>query len=108
MIKIKNGDTLHQWDIDRELEIAGIEYDELHWSNVVTTEALKTTAPFVPNELLQVAIPVTVYASKNDKVVETAIFEVEDRAKPADYVLVTTGELESIIDESGVLEYDFN
>lgn len=108
MIKIKNSDTLHQWEIDRELEITGIEYDELHFSNAISAEALKTTAPFIPNELLQVAIPVIVHASKNEKVIETAIFEVEERAKPADYVLITTGELESIIDESGVLDYEFN
>ena len=110
MIKV-NGGVLYQWDIDRTLAITKVEFDEVHFENAVMSEAIKTTpisaeAVAIPNELLQMSIDIVVYVMKDSKVAERELLNVEARAKPADYVTINTADIERIIDESGVLEYD--
>lgn len=101
MIKL-NGGGLFQWDIDREITVTDIEFDELHFDNVFLSKALVTkpansSGGVIPNVLLQFATPITVYAVKNEKVLEAATFEVTAKAKPEDYFVFDENDYSGII-----------
>ena len=79
-----NGGGLFQWDVERSVSIENVDFDEVHFCNAVTTPAIvtkpTTETAYIPDELLQMPCAVTVYAVKNDSVIESASFSVEARA----------------------------
>lgn len=95
-------DILHQWDINQELVIKGLEVSvapEIHFANanmdraIVRQSSLSRgviTAP-IPNSLLQTALTIKAYVGIYDentfKVVETIEIPVIAKPKPTDYVI---------------------
>lgn len=101
MIKL-NGGGLFQWEIDREITVTDVDFDELHFDNVFLSKALVTkpansSGGVIPNVLLQFASPVTVYAVKDGKVLEATTFEVTAKAKPEDYFIFDENDYSGII-----------
>lgn len=94
MISIKGAD-LHQWEINREIELTCVNIDELHWSKPSMTRAIPTKPESdefasIPDILLQTSEKLTVHAMKEEKVVDVAVFNIKPRKKPSDYVYTPT------------------
>lgn len=93
MIKRVGQMPFHQWEIDRQISIENIDYDEINWHNTSMKEALKTEPSsiiVVPNILLQEAENIYVYLLKNEQVVCHTSFGVCPRPKPEDYIYTET------------------
>lgn len=98
-------DTLHQWDLNRTLEIEGLNLSvtpEVHFSNANMDKAIVRQATLenhvvnvmIPNSLLQSPLPIHAYIGIYDKdtfkTIETVEIPVIPRPKPLDYTLETT------------------
>lgn len=99
MIKIfGENQELWQWDLDRRV-VVGVDCVEIHFANALQSDALGVEIyeqdgrrfANVPNCLLQVAVPLIVYAEEAGGRTRCAYnFEIRPRAKPADYVYTET------------------
>lgn len=100
MIKVLNG-ALWQWDTGRKVEIKplpGATITEVHFSNDNIEKALpvkpEDNIANIPNILLQECIPLNVYAvmtnGAGEQTTESAIFDINKRKKPDDYVYTET------------------
>lgn len=99
MIKIfGENQELWQWDLDRRI-VVGVDCVEIHFANALQSDALGVEIyeqdgqrfANVPNCLLQVAVPLIVYAEEAGGRTRCAYcFEIRPRAKPADYVYTET------------------
>ena len=95
-MKILGGKAyFYQWEHDQKLDVpAGIQ--EVHFFNGTTKEALACVVNEnqvdVPNILLQTAADIHAYGWNTESkcVVQHAVFHLEARAKPADYVYEQT------------------
>lgn len=104
----------YQWDTDRKLIINDKSISEVHFANCLCPEARKCI-PYalgdllvvdVPNQLLTEYQDIRVWGYDSGMTKHCAVFEVEKRTKPADYVytpeeLKTWEELEARIDAMG-------
>ena len=112
----------YQWDTGQRLVIncslnpeqSTVEFVIPETNEVVAVKVYEYNGKMVcdvPDELLEKAESFKVYVSVDDeygdKTIYERTFDVKQRDKPADYVSVTTNEIEMLIDESEVLEYDF-
>lgn len=87
-----------QWDINQKIVVENEEAIEVHFTNTATTEALiceiyvedGLRVANVPNILLQDYWNITAFAVCDICTREVAVFEVEKRAKPTDYVYTET------------------
>lgn len=95
-------DSLHQWDINRVLNVTGLNLTsapEVHFSNANTVRAIPRQATMenhvvsvrIPNSLLQdplrIKAHIGVYEDSTFKVVEVVEIPVEPRKRPMDYKL---------------------
>lgn len=101
-------DSLYQWDKDQDLVITGLSLSlkpEIHFTNENMDRAIVKQSEMddagiitvrVPNSLLQVATPITVYVCGYEgdtfKTYYTFVIQVIRRTKPADYTLTVSDE----------------
>ncbi len=93
MIK-RIGLPFHQWELDRQISVENVEFDEIHFYNKISEKALVTEPSSnianIPNILLQSAENICVFVMKDEKVVEHTSFGVCQRKQPEDYVYTET------------------
>ena len=99
MFRIYDGrEKLYQWDLNRKLIVDDSSIKEVHFANCLCTSAQvcetyqegELTVVNVPNNLLQEYMEVKVYGYDGEATKHGAVFEVERRTKPSDYVYTET------------------
>ena len=96
MVKIEIiGDSLHQWEANRQVKITGEIVDEVHFAKVNDTDAL-IVAPVdgvanIPDVLLQDTKNLIVYAMYERHTIGSAVFGITPRPKPQDYIFDGSG-----------------
>lgn len=95
MFSIYDGrEKFFQWDLNRKLIVYEPSIKEVHFANCLCENARKCetytegnlTLVDVPNELLQEYLEIRVYGYDGEMTKHSAIFEVQKRTKPADYI----------------------
>ena len=108
---------LWQYDREQTLKIEGLELVEgtqVHFANcksqTATVKAVTGGMVEIPEELLMQPYNINAWLYGDNETLKTIILPLQKRTKPDDYVSVneSMGEIEKIIDESGVIEYDSN
>ena len=108
---------LWQYDREQTLKIEGLELVEgtqVHFANCKSQTAIVKAVTGgmveIPEELLMQPYNITAWLYGDNETLKTIILPLQKRTKPDDYVSVneSMGEIEKIIDESGVIEYDSN
>ena len=99
MFTLVDNPTLYQWDLNRKLLVAQLNVTEVHFCNGTDDCALVVNTviennrnyAYIPNILLQSALPIKAYAYVNDSyTAECKCFKVTKRNKPSDYAYTET------------------
>lgn len=95
MFSILDGrEHFYQWDKDRKLIVDDPTITEVHFANCLCPEARKCEvyngSVDVPNELLTEYMDIRVWGYDSGMTKYEQVFEVEKRAKPADYIYTPT------------------
>lgn len=108
---------LWQYDREQTLKIEGLELVEgtqVHFANCKSQTAIVKAVTGgmveIPEELLMQPYNITAWLYGDNETLKTIILPLQKRPKPDDYVSAdeSMGEIERLIDESGVIEYDSN
>ncbi len=84
------GTAINQWDSGRSVKVTDVEASHVHFANqgdskAAVMELVDSQAP-IPDYLLQTGKRLCVYAVANGVTVESRVFPVKKRERPADYV----------------------
>lgn len=107
---------LWQYDREQTLKIEGLELVEgtqVHFANCKSQTAIVKAVTDgelveIPEELLMQPYNITAWLYGDNETLKTIVLPLKKRTKPDDYVSAneSMGEIERLIDLSGVIEYD--